>query len=146
MDTTHTLRGANAHLYLTMSIAVVACAAWAIASGRICGTWQTCATALAALIALLWGGNYALLRWQVGPTGITTRSLLTRRFYPWNTLQSATAEHSDHQGIATYTLTFHFTEATLTLTSQLINPDTLHTLHTHLTTIGIIREATKDSN
>lgn len=133
-----TLRCANAALYLLMGLAAVGCAAWAIATGRATGAWQTTAAALAALTALLWGGSYTLLRWEIGPAGITAHHLLRRRHYPWHSLQNIHETRTDHNGVATYRLTLIFAQGTLTLSSQLISPDDLEQLRESLTAAALL--------
>ena len=132
-----TLHCANGALYLIMSLAVAACAAWAIASGRICTAWQVGAVVLATLAALVWGGFYALLRWEVGPEGIS-RCLLRRRFYPWHSLKAARTHRSDRNGVATCTLELCFAEGELELSSQLLPLEALEQLRDDLAAAGLM--------
>lgn len=136
--THRTLHCANGTLYLLMGLAVAACAAWAISAGRIAGAWQISATIAAATVAALWGAYYAiLLRWEVSPTGI--RSRIPRRFYPWQHLQNAHLQQSDHHGIATCRLHLTFAEGELELSSELISLSELESLRDELIAAGYLQ-------
>lgn len=137
-----TLHCANGTLYLLMSLAVLGCAAWGLASGRLTETWQIAGAALAAITALLWGGAYALLRWEIGPEGIS-RCLLRRRFYPWQSLKEAHAWQSEQNSISTCTLKLRFEEGELELSSQLLPLEELEQLCEELAAAGIIQPLEK---
>lgn len=138
-----TLRCANGALYLLMGLAVAGCAAWAIGSGRVAGAWHTCAALAGAALALLWGGSYTLLRWEIGPAGITHRSILRRRCYPWANLQNAQIQQSEQNGVATCCLQFNFSNGALELSSQLIALDELEQLSEDLAAAGLLPQNAK---
>lgn len=143
--TPKTIHCANGALYMLMSIAAAACAAWAIASGRVSGVWHLAAALAGVGIAMLWGAYYALLRWEVNADGIS-RCLLRRRFYPWQSLQHAQVQQSDAGGVATCCLVLRFAEGELELSSRLISIDALEELRDELAAAGLLTLPQKEQN
>ena len=133
-----TLRCANGALYLLMALSVAGCVAWGILSGRLSGLWQIGSSIAAALLALLWGGRYAALRWETGAQGICHRLLCFRKNYHWESLRSASLQENDTRGVATCCITLTFTEGELRLSSDLISLDDLELLRDDLIAAGLL--------
>lgn len=117
--TPRTLRCANGSLYLAMAICTIAAAAYAIACGRLHEPWHIAAAAGGGLLALLWGGYYAALRYKTDATGLTHTLLWSSRSYPWASLVSCTSQSTETRGVARCALNFIFTEGSLCISSDL---------------------------
>lgn len=75
------LRPANRALYIAATLLIIAAAAY---SQAVHLAWyQQLAAALAVLIALPWGGHYALLRFVADEKGITQKGLFGSKHVPW---------------------------------------------------------------
>lgn len=89
-----TLRPANFALYIVATLLILAAAAYSLAVHL--AWYQQLAAVLAVLIALPWGGHYALLRYVLDDRGITRKGLFGSTFIPWGegTILSLHEEHT----------------------------------------------------
>ena len=138
MITPRTLRCANGLLYFCMGVAVACCAAWGIGAGRITGGWQIAAMVVAAVVAVLWGGYYGALRWEVSDCGISRCLLGWRESYSWQQLEGATLSESSSNGVASCCITLSFPGVELRLSSDLLALDDVEGLRDDLRAAGFL--------
>ncbi len=144
--TYRSLRAANGGLYLATSLLVLAACAYALLQGGR-PAWQQWLAGAAALTALVWGGYYALLRYQVDALGISRHSFfVTREHILWEELAEATFEEQENMGIARCTLCLRAHHGTtLTLSSDLLALDAILELANELRERGLLPPAPKDT-
>ncbi len=152
--TFRSLRAANRGLYLGMTLLVAGvCLYTLLGKAAPVPLWQQAAAAAAALVTLLWGGSYALLRYQVDAEGISRHRLplplslsgLHNRIL-WAELDRV--EHEEEQSPGTTRLTLRFIAKdgrSLTLSSDLLPLDALEELTTELRHHGLLPEGEKTS-
>ncbi len=133
------LRAANRGLYLGTLLLVLGACAWTLWQGER-PAWQQWAAGVAALLALLWGGYYALLRYQVDALGVSHYSFfMLRRRILWEELAEATLDSQDSMGTARCTLTLRaHNGTTLTLSSDLLPLDEVEQLAVDLRQQGFL--------
>lgn len=134
----HTLRCANGLLYLAMACVLAGCAVWAIASGRFDRDWQPAAAAAGSVVALVWAGYYATLRWRVDAEGASRSVFFHTRRHAWAELQSASLSEHEHNGVASCCISLRFSGGTLELSSDLIARDDVETLRDDLRAAGML--------
>lgn len=112
------LRPANCALYIAATLLILAAAAY---SSAVHLAWyQQLAAVLAVLIALPWGGHYALLRYVADERGITRKGLFGSKHIPWG---EGTELHLDEEHTAeTSRLTLRITrgEESMALSSDIL--------------------------
>ncbi len=120
------LRAANRGLYLGMSLLVLGVCIYAFLQGER-PAWQQTAAAAAGLLTLIWGGYYALLRYQVDAMGVSRYSFFSLRArILWEELEAATLEQQESMGTARCTLHLRACDGrSLTLSSDLLPLDEL---------------------
>lgn len=112
------LRPANCALYIAATLLILAAAAYSLAVHL--AWYQQLAAVLAVLIALPWGGHYALLRYVADERGITRKGLFGSKHIPWG---AGTELHLDEEHTAeTSRLTLRITcgEDSLALSSDIL--------------------------
>ncbi len=134
------LRAANRGLYLGITLLVLSAVAYVLWQGER-PEWQQWLAAAAAVVTLLWGGYYALLRYQVDALGVSRYSFfLCRERILWEELAEATLDEQDSMGSARCTITLRAGDGhTLTLSSDLLSLDALETLATDMRQQGFLR-------
>ncbi len=138
----HSLRAANRGLYLGMTLLVVAaCACVLWQADR--PDWQQWLAGAAALATLVWGGHYALLRYQVDALGVSRHIFgVTRERILWEELAEATLEQQETMGTARCTLRLRAKDSrTLTLSSDLLPLDAMEELAADLRQHGYLPPA-----
>ncbi len=115
------LRPANRGLYLGTTLLVLGAVAFVLWRGGR-PEWQQWLAVAAALICLLWGMYYALLRYQVDALGVSHHSFfMTRQRILWEELAEVSADRQEAMGTARCTLTLRAQDGrTLTLSSDLL--------------------------
>ncbi len=116
--------------------------AWALAHGER-PLWQLWLAGAAALITLIWGGYYALLRYQVDALGISHHSFFcTRNRILWEELDGVTVDEQDSMGTARCTITLRAKDGrTLTLSSDLLPLEEVQELAAELRPEGAIQRS-----
>ena len=130
------LRPVNASLYLGFVLII-----WAAAGYVLCvrdSLAQQLTAAGAALVALLWGGYYLRLRYQVDAQGITRRGLWRSEHLPWQGSELRLRRHQQGPEIAGVELILSRGEQSLCLSSELLDPDELETLIADLRAAGLL--------
>ncbi len=138
--TFRSLRAANRGLYLGTTLLVLGAVAYVLWRGGR-PDWQQWLAAAAALISLLWGSYYILLRYQVDALGVSRYSFfLCRERILWEELAEATLDEQESMGTARCTLTLRAKDGrTLTLSSDLLSLDALETLAADMRQQGFLR-------
>ncbi len=115
------LRAANRGLYLGTTLLVLGVCAYTLLYAER-PDWQQWLAAAAALITLLWGGYYALLRYQVDALGVSRHSFfMTRERILWDELAEVLLDEQDSMGTARCTITLRAQDGrSLTLSSDLL--------------------------
>ena len=134
-----TLRCANGALYMIMALCTAAAAAYAFTKGHLTEPWHIALAIGGSILALLWGGYYAALRYRVDAEGLTHSLLWSSRFYPWSELISCTAMSTDSQGEACCTLSFSFTGGDISISSSLFSLDEVQELRSDLADAGALK-------
>lgn len=134
--TPRTLRCANGALYMLMALGVVAAAAYAVICGRVEGAVQLGLALGGCVLALLWGGYYAALRYRVSPEGVT-RCLLGQRVQPWAALRRGDIYRKDERGVAVCRITLEFEGCCWCISSELFDQDAVQELAAELTAAGL---------
>ncbi len=120
------LRPANRALYIAATLLILLAAAYSLVVHL--AWYQQLAAALAVLIALPWGGHYALLRYELDERGITRKSLFGCKHIPWGE-GTALSLHEEHtQETSRLTLRITRGEDTVELSSDILPLDTLEEL------------------
>lgn len=120
------LRPANCALYIAATLLILAAAAYSLAVHL--AWYQQLAAVLAVLIALPWGGYYALLRYELDEQGITRKSLFGTKRIPWGEGTALTLHEEHTQETARLTLRITRGEDTLALSSDILPLDKLEEL------------------
>ena len=134
-----TLRPANFALYIAATLLILAAAAYSLAVHLV--WYQQLAAVLAVLIALPWGGHYALLRYVLDEKGITQKSLFGSKHIPWGEGTAFTLRETRTQETAHTELRITRGEDTLLLSSAILSPEQLEDLITDLRRRGALPPA-----
>lgn len=135
--TPRTLRCANAALYLIFLLVILG------AAGYVACTQETDATGLAGLVALcaaalLWGGSYILLRYDIDEAGVTRRKMGGRRFMAWRDIRRAELRETRQQEVASCTIMLWDEEGEMSLSSDLLPLEEVQALAEELKQRGIL--------
>ncbi len=133
------LRAANRGLYLGTTLLVLGAVAYVLWQGGR-PEWQQWLAAAAALITLIWGGYYALLRYQVDALGVSCHSFFfTRCRILWEELESVDVDEQDAMGTARCALTLRAKDGrSLTLSSDQLALDEVEELAAELRERGYL--------
>lgn len=121
-----TLRPANCALYIAATLLILAAAAYSLAVHL--AWYQQLAAVLAVLIALPWGGHYALLRYILDDRGITRKGLFGSTFIPWGEGTELSLQEEHTQETSRLTLRITRGETALSLSSDILPLDRLEEL------------------
>lgn len=139
-ESPRTLHCANGMLYLLMALAVVGAAVWAIMVGRVQGSAQVTLIVGGCVLAMLWGGYYAALRYRVDERGIAKCLLWKKKFYSWETLRQASAQVQDERGIMICRIWLVFDGAELCVSSELLDQDAVLAFKDDLVAAGLLKQ------
>lgn len=133
---THTLQSGNRHLYLGMSILVIAASIYSIMKEGSLFYEQGIAIA-AIIITLIWGGYFYLLRYRVDDEGVS-KSMLISRQLSWDQISEIQLDEQEGAGSISCSLTFHSAAGLkpIKLSSELIHIEEMQTLVEDLRTAG----------
>ncbi len=135
------LRAANQGLYLGTTLLVLGACGYTLWRGER-PEWQLWLAAAAALAALVWGGYYVMLRYQVDALGVTRHSLLGRTCILWEELEKATLEEQHSPGTTHCAIHLRSNNGTtLTLSSDLLALDAIEEFATDLRAHGLLPPA-----
>ncbi len=123
------LRAANRGMYLGTTLLVLAACAYTLGFTER-PAWQQCLAGLAALVTLVWGLYYALLRYEVSAQGVSHHSFgRIRCRILWEELAEATLDEQENMGMASCALTLRAQDGrSLCLSSELLAPEELQLL------------------
>lgn len=130
------LRPANGALYIAATLLILVAAAYSLAVHL--AWYQQLAAVLAVLIALPWGGYYALLRFVLDERGITRKSLFGTTFIPWGEGTQLTLHEEHTQETARTVLTITRGEKKLELSSDILPLEQLDELVADLRSRGAL--------
>lgn len=130
------LRPANCALYITATLLILATAAYSLAVHLV--WYRQLAAVLAVLIALPWGGHYALLRYELTEHGITRKGLFGSKHIPWGE-GTALSLHEEHtQETSRLNLRITRGEDSMELTSDILPLDKMEELVDDLRSRGAL--------
>jgi len=115
------LQSGNRHLYLGMSILVIAASIYSISKeGSLLYEQITAISAI--IITLIWGGYFYLIRYCVDDQGVR-KSIIKSRQLSWDQISEIQLEESESAGTINCTLLFHSNDEskTIKLSSELIH-------------------------
>ena len=121
-----TLRCANASLYLTASLMVVAAAIYVLCCKD--ALWQHITALLAITITPIWAAHYAILRYTITPESITRRSLCGSTSLRWTELTAASLHETRNQATESCTIRLQAGETCMSLSSDLLPLDEVQEL------------------
>lgn len=133
-----TLKCANATLNGMMALLVVIAAVYAMWM-RAESAWQIGLGIVASMVAMVWGGYYALLRIHVDEQGINIHGLMLTKHYSWNRLLRADLKESDINGIARCSIELIFEgERKLNISTALMEPENVRELAEDMRHAGML--------
>lgn len=131
------LRPANCALYIAATLLILAAAVYSLVVHL---AWYQQAAAVAAmLIALPWGGHYALLRYEADVHGITRKSLFGTRRIPWDAGTRLTLDEERTEETARLTLRITHGEEEMTLSSDILSLESMEELVDALRELGVLQ-------
>lgn len=135
--TPRTLRCANAALYLVFLLVILGSAAYVVCTQKVDAAGLA-GLALLCAAALLWGGSYILLRYDIDEAGITQRRMGRRRFMAWDNIRRAELRETQQQEVASCTITLWDDEGNMRLSSDLLPLEEVQALAEELKQQGIL--------
>lgn len=132
----HTLHSGNRHLYLGMSILVIAASIYSLSKEGSLFYEQGIAIA-AIIITLIWGGYFYILRYRVDEEGVS-KSILKSRKLSWEQISEIQLDEQESAGSISCTVTFHSADGSkpIKLSSELIHIEEMHMLIDELRAAG----------
>lgn len=134
-----TLRCANGRLYLGFVLGIIAAAVY-VAVTRHFSIAELIGIAALCVVALIWGGYYVTLRYIIDAEGVTQRLFFRSHRLLWSELTAADVQEKHSPGVESCTLVLTTAGSTLSLSSDILNPDEVHDLVEDMRTAGLLKQ------
>ncbi len=141
----HILRCHNRALYVGMSVLIFFACIYTLQREDV-NQLQFYGSIAAIAVTILWGGYYALLRYEVDDSGVT-RYMLTKRHYPWSSISKVDYVSKERNSQISLSLIFTLSDAAtppLRLSSELLKMSAMEELILEMTEKGKIDETRKE--